>query len=400
MACSTGRRLEPVRFRLVAVERVPATGVFLLSVVTASHLINDLLTSMLQPLLPALRQNYDVSIVHTSLLVAILSFVGSMLQPFAGVLGERIDRRILAAIGPILTSLGMSLIGYAPNFAFLGVLIVVGGLGSALFHPAGASYVLAASRGNRGLFASIFSAGGTAGAAIGPLCTAWLGLAGLPWLLPIGVLIGAISYAVTPSTRVQGSGQTLRGVVRLFRGPLRTLWAMSVLRTLSTTAFTGLIGFVLEAKHLSSHTAPTLAVFSFASAFGGIVAGRLSDRLGRLRVLRSGILVSLPIFVWLVFSSPLEFWYYPLVFLIGALVSGSVPVAVVTAQEYAPDQMATASALMMGFAWGTAGVLFLAIGALADWVGPQTAMLVAVAMLLPGLWFAWRLPEPSQASTS
>jgi FSR family fosmidomycin resistance protein-like MFS transporter len=170
-----------------------------------------------------------------------------------------------------------------------------------------------------------------------------------------------------------------------------------VLRSLATVSYSSLIGFLLAARGQSAHIGPTLAVLSFAAALGGIAGGRISDRLGRTRVLRSSVLTTIPLFVALVFSNPAQPWFYPLAFLVGALANATVPVAVVAAQEYAPGHVATASAMMMGFSWGTAGVLFPLVGRLADATSPATAMLVAISALLPSLWLAYRLPEPDRA---
>lgn len=384
-----------VRLRLAT----PATaygGTMIVGVVTLSHFVNDTFTSLLTPLLPQLRDAYGVSIAQTAVLVAILSFVGSMIQPLVGIVGDRVDRRLLAALGPVLAAVGMTLMGYAPSFAALGGLLALGGVGSAIFHPSGAAYVALGSRPqSRGLFASIFSAGGTAGIALGPLLATSLDLRSLPYLLPAGLVMGALSYLVTPSTAGEGGkARTLADYAAVWRGPIRTLWAMSVLRSVSTVSYTGLLGFILTARGQAEHIGPSLAVFSFSSAIGGIVGGRLSDRLGRTVVLRSSVLVTVPLFVALVYSRPEQPWYYPLTFLVGGLANANIPVAVVAAQEYAPGHVATASAMMMGFSWGTAGVLFLAVGQLADVIGPSGAMVASILVLLPAFLLTLRLPEP------
>jgi FSR family fosmidomycin resistance protein-like MFS transporter len=235
----------PSGVRLPAVARPGAIsgGLLVVWVVTASHLVNDSFTSLLSPLLPQIRDHYGVSISETAILVAILSFVGSMIQPLVGMLGDRFDRRILAAAGPVLAAAGMTTMGYAPTFAVLGLLIALGGVGSAVFHPSGAAYIAANSRPDqRGFFASIFSAGGTLGIAIGPLVATSLDLRALPLLLPVGVVMGVLSYLVTPPSHGTGRTRRLSEYGEVFRGPIRILWAVSVLRSLSTVSFSGLIG--------------------------------------------------------------------------------------------------------------------------------------------------------------
>lgn len=379
-----------------------AAGVTVVAVVTLSHLVNDSFTSLLSPLLPDLRERFGASIAQTGILVAILSFVGSMIQPLLGMVGDRTDRRVLAALGPVLAAVGMTTIGYAPSFAAVGALVALGGIGSALFHPSGAAYVAAGSRPDRrGLYASIFSAGGTVGIAVGPLLATALDLRLLPALMPLGILTGIASWQVTPSTAGRsGPRRSLADYASVFRGPIRTLWGMSVMRSLSTVAYSSLIGFVLTGAGFAAHIGPSLAVFSFSSSVGGIVGGRLSDRYGRTRVLRSSVLATVPLFVWLTFSRPDQPWYYPLTFVVGALVNANVPVAVVAAQEYAPGHVATASAMMMGFSWGTAGVLFPLVGKLADLWSPQAAMVASILVLVPAYALAVRLPEPPKAAVS
>jgi FSR family fosmidomycin resistance protein-like MFS transporter len=372
-------------------------GVAILAAVTLSHFVNDSFTAMLIPLLPEIRAAYGLTIARTAVLVAILSFVGSMIQPLVGVAGDRFDRRALAAAGPVLAAAGMTLVGYAPSFAALGALVTLAGLGSAVFHPAGAAYVASyAHARRRGLFAALFSAGGTAGMAVGPLAATTLDLRTLPYLLPVGLAVAVASYVVTPGVvAAPGARRALADYAQLWRGPMRLLWAAGVLRSLSTVAYQGLLGFVLTARGQAEHIGPSLAVFSTAAALGGVVGGRVSDRVGRTAVLRSSILATVPMFIALVYTSPARWWYYPLTALVGALANANLPVMVVTAQEYAPEHVATASALAMGFTWGTAGVLFLAVGKLADLTSPMMAMIASVLVLLPAFWMTVRLPEPS-----
>jgi MFS transporter, FSR family, fosmidomycin resistance protein len=379
-----------------------AGGTTVIAVMTASHFINDNFTSLLTPLQPAITERFNVTLADTGTLVAILSFVGSVSQPLFGMLGDRVDRRLLAALGPVLAAFGMTLMGYAPSFAVLGLLIALGGIGSAIFHPSGAAFVAANSNlEKRGLYASIFSAGGTAGLALGPITATALGLQGIVWLMPLGMVMGIVSYILTPSTNL-GSRRavSLRDYVDTFSGPIRTLWAISVLRSLSTVTYGSLIPFVFQGKESEFTIAATLAVFSLASAIGGIVGGQLSDRVGRTAVLRSSVGLLLPLFALLVFVTPSSIGVVPfmlLAFIVGGAANATIPVAVVAAQEYAPGKTATTRALMMGFSWGTAGVLYKLVAEFAELTSPTIAMLSTVALLIPAWWLTLKLPEPERA---
>lgn len=378
-----------------------ASATTVVAVITASHFVNDNFTSLLSPLGPAIAAKFGVTLAETGVLVALLSLVGSVSQPIFGMLGDRVDRRWLAAAGPVLAAIGMTLMGYAPTFLALGMLIVLGGIGSAVFHPSGAAFVAANSNiEKRGLYASIFSAGGTAGLALGPLTANALGLQGIIWLMPLGLLMGFISFALTPSSN-PGLKKAVgwRDYVDTFSGPIRTLWGISVLRSLSTVTYGTLIPFQFQGKESGLVIAITLAVFSLASALGGIVGGQISDRVGRTKVLRSSIGVLIPLFALLIVVTPtgigvIPFWL--LAFAVGAVANASIPVAVVAAQEYAPGKTATTSAIMMGFSWGTAGVLYILFAQLANLTTPVIAMLATVSLLLPAWWLTLQLPEPER----
>lgn len=374
-----------------------ASSGVMLATLSMAHLINDSYSALLTPLLPSLQLRFGVTIAQTTFLVAVSSFVSSMLQPVFGAWADGRMRRPLAALGPLLCGFGMVWIGFSPLFIGVVLLVALSGVGSAVFHPSSIAYVhLASRRERRGLYTALFSAMGTAGLAVGPLSAVAFGLDRLPYLLPAGVAIAALVWYVTPplDQSVPVVRRTFRDYARVFHGPMRTLWAMGVLRSISTISWLTLVGFALVPAGYGRHVGPALATYNIAAALGGIVGGRVSDRVGRIPVLRSSILVSLPLFVWLVYSTPANWWYYPLTALVGALVAANIPVSVVTAQEYAPNNVATASALMMGFTWGTAGVLVLFVGMLADVTSPQVAMTTSIAALLPALWLTSRLPEP------
>ena len=365
--------------------------------VTLGHFINDAYGGMLTPLAPAIRSQYGVSIAAVTLLASVFSLTSSVLQPLLGIIGERFDRRLMAAIGPALTGLGLTFMGYAPAFGLLVLLTALAGFGSGFFHPAGAAYTARYSPVHqRGLWASLFSAGGTAGMALGPVF-AGVGLHALPIFAPIGLIIGLISYVVTPSDRPAGKRASLPEYLGIFQGPMVRLWAMAVLRSLASMGYNAMLPFIMLSRGFGvRETAITLGVFSVASAVGGIVGGRISDRVGRVPVLRSAILATIPLFAWLIFSSPAQWYFYPLTFVVAALVNASIPVGVVTAQEYAPGHVAVASSIMMGFSWGFAGLLIFLVGLLADATTPVIAALVSLTLLVPSAFLAASLPEPEK----
>jgi len=78
----------------------------------------------------------------------------------------------------------------------------------------------------------------------------------------------------------------------------------------------------------------------------------------------------------------------------GLVLLFTIPVNVVMAQQLAPSQTGTVSALMMGFAWGTAGLLFIPLtGWISDHFSMQAAFTGLVFFPLIGFALALKLPK-------
>lgn len=363
---------------------------------TMGHFFTDAFTTLLGPLGPDLQKVFGLTLTQVAFLSSVMSLTSSVLQPVLGVATERFDRRLMLAIGPTLAGVGLCLMPYMPSFAFLVALVALSGIGSGILHPSGSAYVSDYSPAEkRGLWASLFSAGGTAGMALGPVLVVVLGLQGLPYMIPLIILIGVGIYFSVPSIHTQKKKATIREYLKVFQGPIRKLWGMAVLRSLTSIGYNGLLPFLLKSRGFGDREmALSLGIYAIASAIGGIVGGRLSDKYGRVKVLRSSLLGLIPLYILLFYSTPTDLWYYPLTFIVGGLTNATIPVGVVAAQEYAPNHVALASSIMMGFSWGVSGLLFTGIGGIADHFGIMPALWVSVFMLIPSMFLVYNLPEP------
>jgi FSR family fosmidomycin resistance protein-like MFS transporter len=67
----------------------------------------------------------------------------------------------------------------------------------------------------------------------------------------------------------------------------------------------------------------------------------------------------------------------------------SLPVNVVLGQELSPRHAGIISSLMMGAAWGLGALLIYPMGALADRIGLDHAMLLMSSLMVVGLGCAW-----------
>lgn len=363
------------------------------------HGLNDGYGAFLSALLPVLISRFGMSLAAAGLLSSVRSSVASFGQIPLGALADRTGARWLVIAGPILTCTAMSLLGVLPTYGAVAAALVAAGLGTAAFHPAGASLV-SGGDGRRGMSMALFSAGGTLGAAAGPLLIAGvvgnLGLSFTPFLLlPAGAVVALLVRATprkAPSTR--------RAHVRLHRHPhagqVARLWGIGVLREFVSMSYATFLA-VLWTQRGASLTVASLAltVYSLSGVAGDLVGGRLSDRCGRKAVILGSVAFGLPLFyLFLLTGGWLSFLFLALA---GATLIASIPVSVVFGQELVPDQRGLVSAVLMGLAWGVGSLLIGLVGYLGDRVGLEVALGLLTVLLVPAAILAAGLREPSPA---
>ncbi|AFV77160.1 arabinose efflux permease family protein [Thermus oshimai JL-2] len=365
------------------------------------HTTNDLFSNFLTPLLPKLMDRFGVGLGTAGLLVSVYSLTGSLLQPFAGLLADRMDRRLLAALGPVLVALGMGSLGVWPRFEALLLVLGLSGLGSALFHASGASLVGEyAPRERKGFWLSFFGSAGYLGLSLGPVVAlftvgAW-GLEGLLWLTPL-VLLPALLLLRLPPVRRKGRPAGMGDFLRVFRGDVARLWGMATLRSLVFMSFSTTLPYWYAQKGLSdAYTALSLSVYSFSATLGTFLGGTLSDRLGRKAVLVGTLSLGLPLYLALLFFPPENPLYLLLLAATGALMNAGIPVAVALAQDLEPTQTATVSGLLMGFTWGFAGLFYAPIGGLIEAFGVLPVLLALGGLILPAWALARGVREPGR----
>jgi FSR family fosmidomycin resistance protein-like MFS transporter len=386
--------------------------------VSLLHTTNDLFGAFLTPLLPTLQKFFNVNYGVVSVLVAVYSLTSSLLQPVAGLIADRYDRRMLAALGPLLVALGCGLMGFMPNPFILAVLLGVSGLGSALFHAAGAALVgQYAPPERKGFWLSFFGSSGYVGLTLGPVISLGIvssagenigtGLHRLAWLIPLALVPALLLLRQAPPINIKTKPSTFQDLARVFRGQVARLWALATLRNITFMSFSTTIPYWFEQRGIPESmvglppgtgfiltTTLALTIYNVAATAGAFLGGTLSDRFGRKMILVSTMVFAIPLYIGLLLVAPENMWLYlPLLALTGALMNAGIPVAVVMAQEHEPTQIATVSGLLMGFTWGFAGLFYGLIGPLVERFGVIPTMTALGLLLIPALTITLSVKE-------
>jgi FSR family fosmidomycin resistance protein-like MFS transporter len=369
-----------------------------LAVLGAGHLCVDLCQGAVPALLPFLAAERGYSYAALGALVLFSTIGSSIVQPLFGLMSDRIARPWLMPGGLALAGVGIALAGPAPTYALTALAVVVSGLGVAAFHPEGAKFAGLASVERKGRGMSLFSVGGNAGFALGPLLTT-------PLVLLFG-LTGTVALVVFPLAAAVLTGRELGRLRRLeqAQGPALASageddWGafsrLGGLIALRSGVYFGLQAFVpayFVAELSSSEAAgnAALAIMLAAGAVGTLVGGGLVDRWGARAVLLGTQLLLLPLLVVLplVGAAPATI----VLGLVGFVTIASFSITIVLGQAYLPSRVGLASGITLGLAIGLGGVAAAALGLVADSAGLRAVLWTIAALPVPAAALAVSLP--------
>lgn len=171
-----------------------AAGILL--AISLSHLLNDLMQSLVPAVYPILKAKFSLDFGQIGLISLTFFLTASLLQPVVGIVTDRRPMPFSLAMGMGSTLAGLLLLSVAGSFG--AILLAAGliGLGSAVFHPESSRVARMASGGRHGMAQSVFQVGGNAGSAIGPLLAAFVvvrhGQSSIAWFSAAALLAMAV----------------------------------------------------------------------------------------------------------------------------------------------------------------------------------------------------------------
>ena len=163
----------------------------LVLLLAGAHFIHDVFTAFLAPVLPLLIEKLDLTLFEAGTL-AVLTQIPSFFNP---VLGSWIDRthrhRLFVALGPAGSGTLMCLMGLAPSYGALAILLLTAGISVSGLHVSAPVLIrqVAGDRVGRGM--SFFMVGGELARTVGPLIAVQLvatwGLEGFWRAIPVAL---------------------------------------------------------------------------------------------------------------------------------------------------------------------------------------------------------------------
>jgi FSR family fosmidomycin resistance protein-like MFS transporter len=379
-------------------ERFQTDGVLTIS---AGHAVHDTYTAFLAPLLPVFIANLSISKTEAGLLTVFMQGP-SLLQPFIGHLADRISLRTFVVLAPAVTAVMMSLLGVAPGYGVLALLLIVTGLSSASLHAVGP--VIAGNLSGRSLGRGMgfWMVGGELARTLGPIvivsAVRLLTLEGTPWLMIGGLLASVLLYNRLKDvpTRPTNAGQGLpwRQALRSMGPLLIPLVGIIVARSFMVRSLTTYLPTFLSEEGADLWFAgASLSLLEAGGVVGALLGGSISDRLGRRLVLFISMLTTpLLIFAFLTIDGWLQF---PLLLMMGFTALSVTPVVMALVQESFPENRALANGVYMSFSFILGSGVVVVLGAMGDRFGLRQAFTASAIIPLLGLPLVLLLPRPT-----
>ena len=370
------------------------------ALLTITHLLHDIYSSFLAPLRPLLIEKFGLSLTLASLW-DLFQRVPWLLNPFIGMLAERTAARYFVIVTPAITAVSMSLLGLAPSFAVISILLLVMGISSAVFHVPSPVMVKKVSGDYTGRGMSFYMFGGEMARTLGPLVitgavTVW-GLEGTWKLIPFGLIASFILYLRLKNIKITAPHEKAKSSSG-FRSALRRLLPFFVILIGITffraimksglTAFLPTYYFNEQGESLWFANS-ALAVFQLAGAVGTIFSGTLSDRIGRKTALLI-IAVVTPVFMFLFISSS-GYLSFLFLLLLGFFIFAPGPVLLALVQDREKEKPVFANSIYMTISFVTASIAVVMAGSIGDWIGLENTYRLSAFMALGAIPFVLML---------
>ena len=367
--------------------------------VTLGHAVHDTYTAFLPPLLPVLIEKFALSNAQAGLLNVFLQWP-SLLQPFIGYTADRRNLRILVISAPAIAGACMSMLGVAPSYGALALLLLIVGLGAAGLHSVGP--VVAANRSGSqiGRAMGIWMVGGGLGYTVGPLlivaALALIGLQNTPWLMiggfvASGVLAVRLRNVSSVSGQAAAQSRPWRQALAAMRPLMFPVIGITVVRSFMAAALSTYLPLFLKSEGSTLWFAgAALAIFEAAGMVGSLTAGTLSDRIGRRKVLAVAMAVATPLMAAFMLTSGIA--RLPLLILLGFSSLAIMPVMMALVSERFPENRAMANGIYLGLSFLANATATLVLGILADAFSLRVAFTVSTVVPLFGLPLVALLP--------
>ena len=384
------------------------THLTVLMVLGLTHLLNDMMQSLIPASYPILKEVYALDFVQIGMITLTFQIAGALLQPVIGTVTDRHPAPYSPVVGMMFTLSGLVSLAFAQTYPVILVSVALIGIGSSIFHPEATRMARYAAGGRQGLAQGIFQVGGQAGGALGPVFAALIivpwGQPSLAWFAVSALLAMMLLTWIGSKQRLiraefvarRTNGKHSKESVTL--APRTIALGVVVLTFLMFTKNTYQESFrsfytfyLIERFDLSIPSAQMmLFIFLLAAAAGVLIGGIVGDRIGRYRIIWISVLGPLPLTLMLPYAD--LFWTGVLTVMINLVMASAFASMLIYAMDLLPNRIGLIGGLFYGLNFGFGGIAAALLGMMADSYGVEAVFQICALLPLAGL-MAWFLPK-------
>ncbi|MFB8341039.1 MFS transporter [Brucella cytisi] len=386
--------------------------VVVLLVLGFTHLLNDLMQSLISASYPILKDAYALDFVQIGMITLTFQIAGSLLQPIIGMVTDKRPAPFSPVVGMMFTLSGLVSLAFAHSYAVILVSVALIGIGSSIFHPEATRMARYAAGGRQGLAQGIFQVGGQAGGSLGPVLAALIlvpwGQQSLAWFAVLALLamsllvwIGSKQNEIRAAftavrTGASASGEPIRHAPATIAIGLVVLTLLMFTKNAYGESFRSFYTFYLMDKFGLSIPSAQMMLFIFlmSSAAGALIGGIVGDRIGRYKIIWISVLGPLPLTLMLPYVD--LFWTGVLTVFINLIMASAFASILIYAMELLPNRIGLIGGLFYGLNFGLGGIAAAILGMLADQYGVEIVYRLCSYLPLFGLlaWFLPKIHEP------
>ncbi len=380
--------------------------------ISLAHMLHDIYSSFLSPVIPLLINKFNISYSFTSLL-SVIQRLPSVISPFVGLLADRISLRYLVIISPSITGVVMSLLGMAPHYIVIVILLLVMGISSSLFHVPAPVMISKITGDRKGMGMSFYMLGGEIARTIGPLIivgavSLWT-FEGTWRLIPFCLAGSFLLFLKLRKIKIYSEFQKREKILgrwKTFKTFLPYLIPITIFLFFNTfirQIFRFYLPTYMDIKGESLWAGGiALSVFHISGAIGSLICGTYSDKIGRTLTLIIMAVLS-PVFMWLFVHIHVKEINFILLVALGMVSVGTGPVLLAFINEIPTDRMAFLNGLYISIAFLTGSADIMILGVISDWLGLENTFNLCTylgILALPAVFYISKKKDKSPAGAS
>jgi len=353
-----------------------------LFVLASVHFLIDMFASMLPAILPAIRDEFSLSLSLGGLVLVALLMTSNGIQPLIGHLRADKRRPLFLYLGLILAA-AICLLGALPRgsaaFSLIILLAVVSGCGIAIVHPEGLRAVHRLKSLPPAVSTAVFMAGGFLGYASGGAVSTYLvsrfGLKGLyplvlcPVIGIVMVVFLRIRLAVERKVRNKNEARTEEN-----RLPFWLIMVMAMPAAVSTTVLANLLPTVLnELGFELTFGGFSTTMFGLGGAVGSFVWANIAGKKGELKCSIAALFLVLPFLVayLVLINTRVAIW---ILFGAGFCAIAAYVLMITLSRQAAGLNLGQRMGFMVGGTWALANIVFMALLPTAEHFGANAIL--------------------------